>query len=354
MKYNRLDRVRCCSNGWSFQLTGAHQGCSGAAAALDGSCRSDATAGQRRDRGHLAASRCSAPGFTSRSPRTQHQYLTHRLTLIGTRIVALLIERVVAVDMARRSSWRRLVGVLLIVEATMPAFFPGSPIPDRSLNVLTQESNRGISFVALPDVGRSSRYAWSDCRDAVFYLREHVPPGDRIANALRGLSATINGPTAWLPAIPEVALSWFRSGQGPARAGRHAISARCNRRPGQSSSGRLGEEDAKESFLAEATHGLHQAGLPRSRPGSGLRSRSGARRPAKVAIRFGLRTVRPRRAGSYLPAFRGRYSLPYKRTVLDGVLRGVSRPSVIREGHAGPHAHESEPPGPGMLEGRLS
>ncbi len=174
-----------------------------------------------------------------------HQYLTHHLTLIGSVVVALLIARVMVMEMPRGSSTLRLVAILLIIHLTLPAY-PRFADIDRSLDVLTQEESWELPRRA-PDLGRSSRYAWSDYRDTIVYLRNHVPPGDRIANALRGLSA-LNGPTARLPAIPEVSLSWFEAVKDRPELEAMYIQT-LQQTPRSVVVWSPGEEDAKSSFL---------------------------------------------------------------------------------------------------------
>jgi hypothetical protein len=144
------------------------------------------------------------------SPRP-HAYLTHPLILVWSVLAACLVKMVV--DNGRLSASIKLVTIMLIVGlgANLKPTFCNPNGSREAITTLWRGEDPGpapTGYSADRDVPAAAKYPWDDYRALIAYLRDELPPGVRVANALEHVPA-ITGPTGRLSAFPAESVAWI-------------------------------------------------------------------------------------------------------------------------------------------------
>jgi hypothetical protein len=167
-------------------------------------------AGTRRiARAWIVAFVCVA-AYRPLSP-VSHAYLAHPLTVVWTVLGALCCRFAVAEGRLLPSFRLLLVLLVLGLGVTVKPRFSNPRGSLEALATLRSGREPGPSptgYTVNPDVRMSARYAWDDYRAALEYLRHEVPPGVRVANALKYVPA-LAGPTGRLSAFPAESIAWL-------------------------------------------------------------------------------------------------------------------------------------------------
>ncbi len=140
-----------------------------------------------------------------------HAYLTHPVMILWS-INAAVATRLL-LNGPGLVATARLAAILLILGlgATLRPRFCNPKAALEAVAMLRdgRAVPRPLGYVTNPAVGLAAKYDWGEYRDMLAYLRDRLPPGTRVANALKGLPA-VTGPAARLPAFPAESLAWLR------------------------------------------------------------------------------------------------------------------------------------------------
>jgi len=145
------------------------------------------------------------------SPQS-HAYLAHPMMLtwaINLAVLAHLLRKAPGLTPSAR------LAALLLVLALGATLRPRFCNPQASLAALpllargAEPAVCPVGYTANAGAAMAARYEWPDYVAALTYLRHSVPPGTRVANALKGLPA-LTGPAGRLSAFPAEAVAWLR------------------------------------------------------------------------------------------------------------------------------------------------
>ena len=139
-----------------------------------------------------------------------HAYLIHPLSVTWCVAVAVLAHLVLREPSLTPTL--RLIVVLLIVGLGITAR-PRFCNPRGSLEAIeflragTMPGPCPTGYTSNPEVPAAADYPWADYRNLIIYLKIHVGPDTKIANALKSVPA-VTGPVGRLPAFPAESVAW--------------------------------------------------------------------------------------------------------------------------------------------------
>jgi hypothetical protein len=140
-----------------------------------------------------------------------HAYLLIPITLVGCVTLGILVEFLsdAAIYGARARLASSVLALGMFVAIKPPMVNPMSAA--RAIPYLVRRQDPivpPLGYRENPGVLLAAYYTWDDYRALLVYLREHVGPQTRVANALLGAPA-VTGPAGRLPAFPAESIAWL-------------------------------------------------------------------------------------------------------------------------------------------------